>query len=255
MRVSGWMMMAWLCVVGGTVVAQDRPDSPAAQRAPAAPAMDEKTVVTVSSYGLGANMGQNLKSDGVDVDLDSFIQGLRDGMAGTEPKYTPSQISTAFKAFQARMQQRNQAAGEKNKVEGQKFLADNKTKPGIVTLPSGLQYKILRAGNGVSPKASDTVKVHYEGTLLDGKVFDSSIKRKEPASFQVDGVIAGWTEALQLMKVGDHWKLFIPSNLAYGEQGRQDDRPQFRADLRRGTAGYPTACKVGGPGMEYVSRM
>jgi FKBP-type peptidyl-prolyl cis-trans isomerase FklB len=217
MRVSGWMMMAWLCVIGGTVVAQDA--QPPAAKAPAAPAMDEKTVVTVGSYGIGANMGQSLKSDGVDIELDSFIQGLRDGLQGAEPKYTSAQIKTAFKAFQARIQQRNQLAGDTNKVEGRKFLADNKTKPGIVTLPSGLQYKILRAGNGISPKGSDTVKVHYEGTLLDGKVFDSSIKRKEPASFQVDGVIPGWTEALQLMKVGDRWKLFIPSDLAYGEQG------------------------------------
>ncbi len=217
MRVSGWMMMAWLCVVGGTVVAQVA--QPPAAKAPAGPAMDEKTSITVSSYGLGANMGQSLKSDGVDIDLDSFIQGVRDGTQGTEPKYTSAQIRTAFKALQAKMQQRNQLAADKNKAEGQKFLADNKTKPGMVTLPSGLQYQTLRAGNGITPKASDTVKVHYEGTLLDGKVFDSSIKRKEPASFQVDGVIPGWTEALQLMKVGDRWKLFIPSDLAYGEQG------------------------------------
>jgi FKBP-type peptidyl-prolyl cis-trans isomerase FklB len=112
--------------------------------------------------------------------------------------------------------------GDKNKREGETFLVGNKTKEGVTTRPSGLQYQVLRSGTGASPKATDTVKVHYEGTLLDGKVFDSSIKRNEPAVFPVNGVIAGWTEAMQLMRVGDKWRLFIPSELAYGARGAGD---------------------------------
>ena len=228
MRVSGWMMMAWLCVVGGTVVAQETPPpaakAPATTTTPAAPAMDEKTVVTVSSYALGANMGQNLKGEGVDVDLDSFVQGLRDGMAGAEPKYTSAQIRTAFKAFQAKMQQRAQAAGEKNKAEGQKFLADNKSKPGIVALPSGLQYKILKEGTGPKPLATDSVSCTYRGTLINGTEFDSTEKHGgQPVTFPVNGVIKGWTEALQLMPVGSKWQLYIPPSLAYGERGAGAD--------------------------------
>ena len=221
MRRFGWMSVC-LCVVGGAVMAQDvAPPAPAA--ASAAPAVDEKTAADVSSYGIGMNIGRGLKSDGVDINLDTFLQGIRDALQGAEPKYSREQLQAAFKVFeqsiQAKRQQRTKGVGEKNKADGLKFLADNKARPGIMTLPSGLQYQVLRAGNGASPKATDTVKVHYEGTLLDGKVFDSSIKRKEPATFPVNGVITGWTEALQLMKVGDHWRLFIPSNLAYGEQG------------------------------------
>jgi FKBP-type peptidyl-prolyl cis-trans isomerase FklB len=112
---------------------------------------------------------------------------------------------------------------EKNRREGQTFLAKNKTRAGVKVRPSGLQYEVLRAGNGASPKATDTVKVHYEGTLLNGTVFDSSVKRKEPAVFPVNRVIPGWTEAMQMMKVGDKWRLFIPSELAYGARGAGHD--------------------------------
>ncbi len=111
-------------------------------------------------------------------------------------------------------------AAAANKVQGEKFLAENKTKPGVTTLPSGLQIKVLKQGNGPKPKATDTVTVHYEGKLIDGTIFDSSLKRGQPASFPVNGVIPGWTEALQLMPVGSTWQLFIPSNLAYGEHPR-----------------------------------
>jgi len=123
------------------------------------------------------------------------------------------------------MQSKDAQLGEKSKREGEEFLTKNKAKQGIVTLPSGLQYEVLKTGSGSSPKAVDTVKVHYEGKLLDGSVFDSSIKRGQPAQFGVDQVIAGWTQALQLMKVGDKWRLYIPSNLAYGERGMEGAIP------------------------------
>jgi len=185
--------------------------------------MDEKTVADITSYGIGMNVGRGLKNDGLTVNLDALLAGIRDSLQGAEPKYSREQLQAAFKSLEQTLQtkrvERDKTAGDKNKTEGLKFLADNKTRQGVTTLPSGLQYQVLRAGNGASPKLTDTVKVHYEGTLIDGKVFDSSIKRKEPAVFPVNGVISGWTEALQLMKVGDHWRLFVPSNLAYAEQG------------------------------------
>jgi FKBP-type peptidyl-prolyl cis-trans isomerase FklB len=184
----------------------------------------------VASYAIGMNVGQSMKSDGLEIDVDSFVQGLRDALQAAKPRYTEEQLQAALQTLQRDLQakqqqrqqaaqQRMQAAGEKNRREGQAFLAKNKTAAGVKTTVSGLQYQVLRAGKGASPKATDTVKVHYEGTLLDGTVFDSSIKRKEPIEFPVNGVIAGWTEALQLMKPSDKWKLFIPSDLAYGAQG------------------------------------
>jgi FKBP-type peptidyl-prolyl cis-trans isomerase FklB len=131
---------------------------------------------------------------------------------------------TAFqKEMMAKREQAGKEAGAKNKVEGEAFLAENGKKEGVVTLPDGLQYKILKEGDGAKPKATDTVTVHYRGTLISGTEFDSSYKRKEPVSFPVNGVIAGWTEALQLMKVGSKWQLFIPSTLAYGERGAGPD--------------------------------
>jgi FKBP-type peptidyl-prolyl cis-trans isomerase FklB len=209
--------MICLCLCVGKVFAQD---GPAAATAPAADAKDHGDV---ASYGLGLNMGRSLKADHVEIDLDVFFQGIRDGAQGAKPKYTDKQIQAAMLAFQrtmqAKQQKHEQSVAETNAREGQAFLAKNKTKEGVKTTASGLQYEVLRAGNGQSPKKTDTVKVHYEGKLLDGTVFDSSIKRNEPAVFPVGGVIAGWTEALQLMKVGDKWRLFVPSELAYGGHG------------------------------------
>jgi FKBP-type peptidyl-prolyl cis-trans isomerase FklB len=169
------------------------------------------------------NTGRSIKEEGIDIDLEMFFQGIRDAAGGAKPKYSEQQIRDALTAFQREMRTRQekqqQTAGEKNKREGQAFLAANKAKEGVTMLPSGLQYLVIRSGDGASPKVTDTVKVHYEGTLLDGTVFDSSIKRNEPAVFPVRGVIPGWTEALQRMKVGDKWKLFIPAELAYGARG------------------------------------
>ncbi|MGA2032031.1 MAG: FKBP-type peptidyl-prolyl cis-trans isomerase [Thermoguttaceae bacterium] len=187
------------------------------------PQIDPKDAATISSYGIGRSTGHSLREEGIDIDFDAFVQGLRDGAAGATPKYTEPQFRAAMQIFQREMQakqdQRRLTAADKNRSEGQAFLARNKAKPDVTTLASGLQYKVLRSGTGHSPKASDTVKVHYEGTLLDGTVFDSSIKRGEPAVFPVRGVIRGWTEALQLMKVGDKLRLFIPPELAYGSKG------------------------------------
>ena len=132
---------------------------------------------------------------------------------------TSSSPSTTETTNQASMQMQSQSPAEKNKMDGNAFLAANKSKPGVVTLPDGLQYKIITEGKGAQPTANDIVTVHYSGTLIDGTEFDSSYKRGEPTSFPVNGVIPGWVEALQLMKVGSTWELFIPSNLAYGEQG------------------------------------
>jgi FKBP-type peptidyl-prolyl cis-trans isomerase FklB len=223
MRLLGFAM-TWLCVCAATAYAEEEP-APTGPGAPAAaaPAIDPKEASVIASYGIGMNTGRSIKRDGIDIDLELFLQGIRDGATAAKPKYSEQQIRSAMAMFQremrAKQEKRQQSAGEKNKREGQAFLTANKTKEGVKTLPSGLQYQVIRSGNGASPKASDTVKVHYEGKLLDGTVFDSSIKRNEPAVFPVRRVIAGWTEALQLMKTGDKWKLFIPSELAYGAQG------------------------------------
>jgi len=223
MRVLGFAM-TWMCLCAAAAYAQNEPapTGPGVVAAPT-PAMDSKEAGVIASYGIGMNTGRSIKSEGVEIDLEMFLQGIRDGASEAKPKYTEQQVRAALAVFQQEMQakqaKRQQSVGEKNKREGQTFLAANKAKEGVVTLPSGLQYRVVRAGNGVSPKATDTVKVHYEGTLLDGHVFDSSIKRNEPAVFPVRGVIPGWTEALQRMKVGDKWKLFIPSELAYGASG------------------------------------
>ena len=218
MRLFG-SLVAWLCILASAARAQNE----AAPAGEAAPALDAKTANSIGSYGIGMNIGRNIQADGLEVDLESLVRGMRDGLQGAQSRYTDGQIRAALgmlqRDVQAKRAQRDQSAGGKNKQEGQAFLAANKSKPGVVALPSGLQYQVIRSGNGASPKATDEVTVHYEGTLIDGTVFDSSIKRKSPATFAVNGVIAGWTEALQLMKVGDKWRVFIPSELAYGARG------------------------------------
>jgi len=223
MRLLG-IAITSLCLFAAAAYAQNEP-APAGPGSPAAPApaIDPKEAGVIASYGIGMNTGRSIKGEGIDLDLEVFIQGIRDGVSAAKPKYSDQQMRAAMTAFQQEMQakqaKRQQTAGDKNKREGQAFLVANKAKEGVKTLPSGLQYQVVKAGDGASPKATDTVKVHYEGTLIDGTVFDSSIKRNEPAVFPVRGVIPGWTEALQLMKVGDKWKVFIPSELAYGARG------------------------------------
>ena len=173
------------------------------------------------SYALGYNIGQNLKKD-FEVDLDSFFKGVKESQEG-KSSLSEEEIKNTMMAFQAKMREKKMAemqeSAAENKEKGAAFLKENKEKEGVLTLESGLQYKIIKEGDGDSPKASDTVKCDYKGMTIDGTEFDSSYKRGKPASFQVSGVIKGWTEALQLMKVGAKWMLYIPSDLAYGDRG------------------------------------
>ncbi len=174
-------------------------------------------------YALGMDIGASLKEMQTDIDLPSLLAGLRDTFEGTEPLLTSEGAVEVRKEFSKKMQEKQaekiKHALEKNRKDGEDFLTENRKKEGVITTESGLQYVVLDEGDGPKPKATDRVKVHYRGTLLDGTEFDSSYKRGQPVTFPVNGVIAGWTEALQLMKVGSKVRLFIPSNLAYGERG------------------------------------
>ncbi len=174
-------------------------------------------------YAIGAQIGAQLAMTKEGIDTKALSAGLSDAMEGTPLKMTDEQMQEAKMAFQKSVQEKAQQEmmklAEANKAEGERFLAENKTKEGVVTLPSGLQYKVITAGTGATPTANDTIVAHYTGTLIDGTVFDSSVQRGEPATFPVNGVIPGWTEALQLMKVGSKWQLFVPAELAYGERG------------------------------------
>jgi FKBP-type peptidyl-prolyl cis-trans isomerase len=169
-----------------------------------------------ASYAIGLNWGKSMHRDSVDLDPDIILRGLRDGLAGGESLMTDEEAKAAIETFQVEFRTQIE---ENNKKEGDDFLAANKTKEGVVTLPSGLEYKILKAGTGPIPTATDTVICNYKGTLLNNTEFDSSYKRGQPVTFPVTGVIKGWTEALQLMPVGSKWQLFIPSDLAYGKNG------------------------------------
>jgi UDP-GlcNAc:undecaprenyl-phosphate/decaprenyl-phosphate GlcNAc-1-phosphate transferase len=193
-----------------------------AQEAPAPKTQKEKV-----SYSLGVDVAKSFSKMGMDLDIDVFIKGLKDGFSGNKPLMTDDEMHATMSAFQndlmKKQAQGKQTAAEENKKTGEAFLAENKKKEGVVTLPSGLQYKILKAGKGKKPIDSDTVECHYRGTLIDGTEFDSSYSRGKPASFPVGGVIAGWTEALKLMPVGSKWQLFVPSQLAYKERGAGAD--------------------------------
>jgi FKBP-type peptidyl-prolyl cis-trans isomerase FklB len=203
------------------------PAAPAAksQRPPAVKSPAPLALTTQKdkfSYALGMNLGGSLKKQSVAVDPNILARGLKDALAGGKTALTEDQARATLMEVQTEMrkkqQEEMQAAGEASKKEGAAFLAANKSKDGVVTLPSGLQYKILTQGTGPKPTASDSVVCNYRGTLINGSEFDSSYKRGEPATFPVTGVIKGWTEALQLMPVGSKWQLFIPSDLAYGER-------------------------------------
>lgn len=169
------------------------------------------------SYCLGLSIASNLISSGVHkVNTAAFIDALETAYAGKMPDISPQEANNILQTFFNKLQNER---GNAAKAAGEKFLAENKQQPGVITLESGLQYKIISAGNGAIPKKGDSVRCHYEGRLINGTVFDSSYKRNEPAEFPVNGVIAGWVEALQLMPVGSKWQLFIPSELAYGPHG------------------------------------
>jgi len=194
-----------------------------ATTAMAAEKMELKTDKDKVSYAIGMDMAGSLKKNEIVVDPDILGKAIKDVMTDQKPLMTAEEVKTALTSLQKEMQEKQQTKmkvqEEKNKKDGEAFLTENKKKEGVKTLASGLQYQVIKEGKGKSPKETDTVSVQYKGTLLDGTEFDSSYKRGEAATFPVNGVIKGWTEALQLMKEGDKWKLFIPANLAYGETG------------------------------------
>jgi FKBP-type peptidyl-prolyl cis-trans isomerase len=191
---------------------------------PKAPIKELKTPKEKLSYAIGLEIGTSLKKIPEEIDYAVLVQAIEDGLKGKEPLLTQQQALEVKKEFtkkvhEERARERMELA-EKNQKEGELFLAENKKKEGVVTTESGLQYLVLHEGDGTKPKATDQVKVHYRGTLIDGTEFDSSYTRGKPATFSLKGVVAGWTEALQLMKVGSKYRLFIPSELAYGKHGR-----------------------------------
>lgn len=197
-------------------------DKNAATTASPKPDSPLKTQKDKLSYAIGMQVGGTISRQGIEVDPNVLLEGLKDAMAG-KPIMTEEDVRATMMQLQSDMLAKQKQAGEANKKEGEAFLAANKGKEGVITLPSGLQYKVLKEGTGPKPAATDTVLCNYRGTLINGKEFDSSYKRGEPAKFPVNGVIKGWTEALQLMPVGSKWQLFIPAELAYGERGAGAD--------------------------------
>jgi FKBP-type peptidyl-prolyl cis-trans isomerase FklB len=175
------------------------------------------------SYIIGRDMAGNFSKQGIEIEPEQLLAGLKDALSGKPSALTEEETQKTMQELQTEMEAKFQAqagkAGDANKREGAEFLAANKNKPGIVTLPSGMQYEVLTEGTGKTPGRTDKVTTHYHGTLIDGTVFDSSYDRGQPATFPVNGVIAGWTQALMLMKEGAKWRLYIPSELAYGAQG------------------------------------
>jgi len=201
------------------------------KKAPTSTAATTQSTLTTDkqrdSYALGMNVGRGLAQQPVDLDVTTFMQGIRDALEKHKSQLTDDQIKAALAQLQSqantKAEAENHALGEANVKQGEEFLTSNKTKPGVVALPSGLQYKIITTGTGPKPTAGDTVVCDYRGTLINGKEFDSSYRRGQPASFPVGGVIKGWTEALQMMPVGSKWELFIPPDLAYGSRGAGAD--------------------------------
>lgn len=175
------------------------------------------------SYSIGVDVGKSIQKQKIDINPEAFLSGFKDGQADKLTLMTDEEIRQTLTALQTEMIEKHKAMAKelaaKNLAEGEKFLAENKKQKGVVTLPSGLQYRIIKEGKGTSPKATDTVTTHYRGKLMNGTEFDSSYSRNEPAKFAVNGVIPGWVEALQLMKPGAKWELFVPAKLAYGENG------------------------------------
>ncbi len=237
-----------MLLVAGTLRAQDAPPpkpkpaapsiTPKTQKTPGASSTaTPKTAATAKagaplllktqkdkvSYAIGLNIGKSFRKDSVDVNSAIFARGVKDAITGAKPLLTDEELKVVLTELQAELKKRqddaNRLAGETNQKAGDTFLAENKSKEGVVALPSGLQYKIITAGTGPKPAESDSVVCNYRGTLLDGTEFDSSYKRGQPATFPVNGVIKGWTEALQLMPVGSKWQLFVPPSLAYGARG------------------------------------
>ncbi len=197
------------------------------KKAGAKGSIDLKTEKDSVSYAIGLSIGKNLKQNMIDVDYKVFLQAVKDAADTSKIALTDAQAQDVLTKFQQNLAVKQEAQrktdGVKNQKEGEEFLAKNKTQTGVTVLPTGEQYQVLKQGNGPIPKATDTVKCHYKGTLLNGKEFDSSYKRNQPAEFPVNGVIKGWQDVLVKMPVGSKWKVVIPSALAYGEQGAGTD--------------------------------
>ena len=208
------MAIRWMLAIGMTLLA----GAAVAQEAPALKNQKEKL-----SYALGLDLGNQFRKQSVELDADFLFRGLKDALSGNKALLTEEECRAVIVELQnllrTKQAETEKALTEKNKKDGEAFLSENKAKEGVVTLESGLQYKVLKAGTGKKPALEDTVVCHYRGTFLDGKEFDSSYQRNQPLTFAVKGVIKGWSEALQLMPVGSKWQLFIPANLAYGDRG------------------------------------
>jgi len=186
---------------------------------PASAAVEVTTDKQKLSYALGAYFSQGIKQQNIDLDVPVFLQAVEDSLTKTELKMSETEMQTVLNQYKQKLASERTAAAGTNKTAGQKFMEDNKTKEGVVSLPSGLQYKIIKEGTGAKPKSDSNVKVNYQGALVDGKVFDSSYERGEPVSFTLSQVIKGWQEVIPLMSVGSKWQVVIPPELAYGERG------------------------------------
>ena len=187
-------------------------------------AQETMTQAEKISYALGANIGESFKQQSIEVQMDKFFQGFQEGIAGKN-QFTQAEMEQIFNEFQKMMQQKQNSMVDEEKAKGAAFLAENKKKDGVIETASGLQYKVVKMGTGAKPTATDKVKVHYHGTLIDGTVFDSSVERGEPITFGLNQVIAGWTEGVQLMPVGSKFIFYIPSNLAYGDRAAGSIKP------------------------------
>jgi FKBP-type peptidyl-prolyl cis-trans isomerase FklB len=174
-------------------------------------------------YAVGLQIGQDMMNRGIDLDADALAAAIEDVQKGKKPRLSEQEITAAFQTLQKQQMEKAQTAGRANQEAGDKFLAENKKRKGVTVLASGVQYEILTKGTGASPSPSNSVVAHYRGTLINGKEFDSSYGRGEPATFRVNGVIAGWQEILPMMKVGGKWKVYIPADKAYGERGAGGD--------------------------------
>ncbi len=208
--------MKYVCIVGASLII-------AACQGVTQQDVQLKSPKDSVSYSIGLDMGKNIRRQMIDVDVNVLARGVKDAIDSVKPMMTEEQITTCMTNLQQQVMAKHETMqkeqGEKNLKQGEVFLAENKKKEGVITLPDGLQYKVITAGTGPKPKDTETVSVHYRGTLIDGTEFDSSIKRGKPAEFPVNGVIKGWTEALLLMPTGSKWELYIPPDLAYGSRG------------------------------------
>ncbi len=219
------LTLSFLIVISAYAAIEEGAKEPQTTTAGTAPKAETlKTEMEKVSYIIGTQIARNFKSQDIEINLDSLMLGLKDALEGKELALSQDDMKQVYTRFQQQMRAKQAAKQAKEAAEnlaaGTAFLEANKAKEGVKVLPSGLQYKVIKEGTGNTPTADDKVKTHYRGTLIDGTEFDSSYKRNKPAEFPVKGVIKGWTEALQLMKEGGKWELYIPANLAYGERGR-----------------------------------